>query len=80
MFRDPEGKKVFEKDCVVDFPTDADGVNMDIQKVYGTKDSSGGVYRANPPISVSAPKPLLYKVDLRSVLPTKTPSFESSNF
>ena len=34
---------------------------------------------ANPPISVAAPKPLSSNMDSISVLPTKTPSFESSN-
>ena len=57
------------------FPTDADDVNMDVQKGSSSKETSGPFSSANPPISVAAPKPLSSNMDSIYVLPTKTPSF-----
>ena len=58
MFREPEETKLFETDSSEVAPTDADEVNMDAQKYYGTKDTSGHLSSANPHISVAAPNPL----------------------
>ena len=57
---------------------DANELNMDIQNVYGTKDTSGPLSSVNPPISVAAPKPLSYNMDSRYVFPKKIPSFAYS--
>ena len=46
---------LINKDRLSDPTTDADEVNMDIQKGYGTKDTSGTLSSVNPPISVAAP-------------------------
>ena len=75
MFREPEWTKLFDTYCLADAPTYDDEVNMDTQKIYGTKDTSGTFSGVNPPISVPAPKPLSSNMDSRSVLPTKIPSF-----
>ena len=56
MFREPEGKRVFETDNLAAAPTNADEVKIYIQKCYGAKDISGPLSSANPPISVEAPK------------------------
>ena len=79
MFREPEGKKMFETDNLAADPTDADEVNMDIQKGYGTKYTSGTLSSVNPPISVAAPKLPSSNMDSRYVLPTKIPSFAYQN-
>ena len=70
MFRKPEGTRLFDTDCLADAPTDADKVNMDVQKDYGTKNTSGTLSSMNPPILAAAPKPLSSNMDSRSVLPT----------
>ena len=75
MFGVPEGTKLVETAHLADAPTDADEVNMDIQKGSGAKDTSGTLSSMNPPISVAALKPLSSNMDSRSILPTKTPSF-----
>ena len=62
-------------DCLAPGPTDANEVKMDVQKVYGAKDTSGPFPSANPPILVAAPNTLSSNMYSRSVLPTKTPSF-----
>ena len=41
VFREPEGGKVVETDILEDPSTDADESNMDVQKGYGAKDTSG---------------------------------------
>ena len=51
-----------------------------MSKFLGARDNSGPMTIMNPPISVAAPKPLSSYMDSRFVLPTKTPSFASSNF
>ena len=48
--REPEEKKVFDTDRLAATPTNVDEVKMDIQKVYGAKDTSGPLSRANTPI------------------------------
>ena len=53
---------------------------MDVQKGSGAKDTYGPLSSANPLISGAAPKPLTSNMDSRSVFPTKTPFFASSNF
>ena len=75
MFKEPEGKKVFETDHLSAAPKNADEVKMDVQKGSGDQDTSGTLSNANPPISVAAPKPLSSNMDSRSVFTTKTPSF-----
>ena len=75
MFREPEGAKLFETDRLAASKTDADEVKMDVQNVYGAKDTSGPLSSTNPNISVAAPKPLSSNMDSRSFLPTKIPSF-----
>ena len=50
------------------------------KNIPGAKDISGPFSSVNPPISVAAQKPLSYDMNSRSILPTKTPSFVSSNF
>ena len=50
MFREPEGKKVFETDCLAADTTDADEVKMDFQKYSGSKDTYGTFSSVNPPI------------------------------
>ena len=56
-------KKVFETDHLAAAPTDADEVNMDVQKGYGAKDTYGPLSSATPPISAAAPKPLSSNMD-----------------
>ena len=77
MFKEPEGKKVFETDHLSAAPKNADEVKMDVQKGSGDKDTSGTLSNENPPISVAAPKPLSSNMDSRYVFPTKAPYFES---
>ena len=79
MFRYPERGKVVETDHLAVAPTNADEVKIDFQNGSGTKDTYGPLSGLNTPISVAAPKPPLPNMDSRSVLPTKTPSFASSN-
>ena len=79
MFREPEGKKMFETDNLAADTTDADEMNMDIQKGYGTKDTSGTLSSVNPPISVAAPKPFSSKMNSRYFFPIKMSSFAQSN-
>ena len=79
MFREPEGKKVVETVILSDALTDADKVNIDVQKRSGAKDTYGTFSSVNPPIAKAATTPLSYHMDKISVLPTKTPSFASSN-
>ena len=55
--------------------TDADEVRMDVQNVYGSKDTYGTLSISNYPISVVASKSLSSNMDSRSFLPTKTPYF-----
>ena len=50
MFREPEETTLFEADRLSVAPTGADEVNMDVQKCYGTKDTSGPLSSTNPPI------------------------------
>ena len=57
MFREPEGKKLFETDRLAAASANADEVNMDTQKGSGTKDTSVPLSSDNPLISVSEPKP-----------------------
>ena len=68
-------KKVFETDSLAAAPNDSDEVKIDIQKVYGAKDTYSPLSSTNPPISVAAPKPLSSIMDSRSFFSTKTPSF-----
>ena len=75
MFRESEGKKVFETDHLAAAPDDADEVKMNVQRGSGTTDNSGPLSSDNPPFSVAVPKPLSSKMNSRSVMPTKTPSF-----
>ena len=75
MFREPEGKKLFETDSLAAATTDADDVKMDVQKGSDAKDTSGTLSSANPTISVEAPKPLSYNMESRYFLPTKKNSF-----
>ena len=75
MFREPEGKKIFETDRLVDAPTNADEVKMDFQKVYGAKDTSGTLSSVKSPISVAEPKPLSSNTHSRSIFPPNIPSF-----
>ena len=63
MFREPEGKKVFETDRLAAAPTDAYEGNMDVPKGYGAKDTYWPFSSANPPISVAAPKLLSSDMD-----------------
>ena len=56
MLREPEGAKVFEKKNLSADPIDLDEVNIDVQKGYVTKDTSGTLSSANRPISVAEPK------------------------
>ena len=79
MFREPKGTKVFDTDRFAAAPTDADEVRMDVQKDSDAKDTSGPLSSVNPPISVTAPKPLSSYMDSISVLPTKETSFAYSN-
>ena len=58
MFREPEGTKVVETDCLAAAPTNADEVKMDVQKGSGAKDTSGPLSIVNPPSSVAARKQL----------------------
>ena len=60
-------------------PTDADEVNINGRRVYVAKDTSGSWSSDNTPILEAALKLLSSNMDSRSVLPTKTPSFASSN-
>ena len=39
MFREPEGKKIFETDSLSAAPTYADEVKINFQKGYGAKDT-----------------------------------------
>ena len=75
MFREQEGTKLFERDRLSDALVNFDEVNMDVQKGYGAKYTSGDLSSANPLISVAAPKPLTSHMDSRYVLPTKITSF-----
>ena len=50
MFRESKGAKVFKTDHLAAAPTNADEVNMDVQKGSGTKDNSGTLYSANTSI------------------------------
>ena len=72
-------EKIFETDNLVADTTDADDLNMDIQRGSGAKDTSWPLFSANPPISVSAPKPISYNMDSISVFPNKIPSFAYQN-
>ena len=58
MFREPEEAKIFDTDPLADDPTDADEVNMDVQKYYGAKDIYGTFSSISTPISVAATNPL----------------------
>ena len=75
MFRDPEGKKLFEMDNLASALTDVDEMKMDIQNFYGDKDASEPLYTESSTISLAAPKPRSSNMDSRSVLPTKIPPF-----
>ena len=50
MFRETEGEKVVDTDCLEAFLTNANEVNMNDPKGSGAKDTSGTLYSANPPI------------------------------
>ena len=76
MFREPKGKNLFYMDRLSAATSEADEVNMDVQKGSGAKDTSVPLYSANHTISVAAPKPLSSNMVSRYVLPTKKPSFE----
>ena len=67
--------KLFDTYRLSAAPTNNDEVNMDVQRGYCVKDTTGPVSSANPPISVVAPKPLSSNMEPRSVLPTKITSF-----
>ena len=67
--------KVVETDFLAAAPTDADEVKMGVQNNSGAKDTSGPLSSVNPPISVSAPKPLSSNMESRYVFTTKIPSF-----
>ena len=60
-------EKIVEADNLAAALTNDDEVNMNAKKGYGTKDTSGNLSSANPPISVAAPKPLSLNMDSRSV-------------
>ena len=75
MFRELEGKKVFDTDRLASALDNTDEVKMDVQKGYSNKDTSGPLSSKNTPISVASPKSLSSNMDSRSFLPTKTPSF-----
>ena len=75
MFREPEGKKLFERDRLSAAPDDFDEVNMDDQNVYGAKYTSVDLSSVNPLISVASQKPLSSHMDSRYVLPTKITYF-----
>ena len=55
---EPEGLKVVDKDHLLSPPTDADYMNMNVQKGSGAKDNSRTLSNANTPTSVPEPKPL----------------------
>ena len=74
MFREPEGKRVFETDNLAAAPTNADEVKIYIQKCYGSRDTSGTLSSVNPPVSVVATKPLSSNMDSIYFLSTKIPS------
>ena len=63
MFMEPEETKLFETYLLAAALNDADEVKMDLQKVTGTKDTSGPLSSANIPISSAAPKPLSSNMD-----------------
>ena len=58
-------KKVFDTDCLKSDLADYDEVKMDIPKGSGTKETSGPLSNANPPISIAAPK--LLSSDMESI-------------
>ena len=68
-------EKVFDKDCLEVATTDDDEVKTDVQKGSSAMDTSRPLSSANPPISVTAPKPLSSNMDSRYVFPTRTNSF-----
>ena len=75
MFRELEGKKVFETDHLAADLKNADEAKIDVQKGSDAKDTSGPLSSANLPISVVAPKLLSSNMDPRYVFPIKTPYF-----
>ena len=79
MFREPEGTKVVETDCLSAHPNNSDEAKMAVKKDSGAKDNFGPFLSANPLISLSEPKPLLSNMDSGYILTTKNTSFESSN-
>ena len=70
MFREQEGKILSETDRLADAPNNADEVNMDVKKCYGSRDTSGTLSGVNPPVSVVATKPLSSNMDSRYFLST----------
>ena len=60
-------------DCLSSATTDADELNIDVQRGSGAKDNSGPFSSANHPISVAAIKPLSSYIDARFVFQTKHP-------
>ena len=75
MLREPEGTKVVKTYLLAAALTNADEMNMDVQKCSGYKDTSGPLSSLNPPISVAASKPLSSDMDSRYLFPTKTTYF-----
>ena len=63
VFSEPEETKVFEMDNLVAAPTNADELNMGIQRDSDAKDTSVPLSSANPPILSAAPKPLSSNMD-----------------
>ena len=80
MFRESEGIKLFETDCLSAAPTNDDEVNIDVQKVYGRKYDYGPLSIGNHLISVPERKPLSLYMESRYVLPNKILYFAKSKF
>ena len=79
MFREQERTKLVDTDNLAAAPTNADEVKINVRKCSGSKDSYGDFTSMNTPISGASPKPFSSNMDSRSIFPTKTPSFFSSN-
>ena len=72
-------KKIVETDFLLAAPNDDDEVKMNVQKVLVPRIILG-LSSFISPVSLAPPKPLSSNMDSISVLPTKKPSFVSSNF
>ena len=75
MFREIEGKKVFETDNLSAAHTNADEVKVGIQKCYGDKETSGSFFvQCESSYLVATPKTTFIQHELKICFSNQIPS------